>query len=102
MRIPAFLNSPDIARDAAAGSIFFSSLCFERPMSEPAEIDDITLCLSGGGLRATYFHLGVIWALRQKGLLKKVKRVYAVSGGSIAAAHFALNWSKYVGSSDND
>lgn len=66
-------------------------------MGDSSEPESITLCLSGGGLRATYFHLGVIWALRQQGLLKKVKKVYSVSGGSIAAAHLALNWSKYAG-----
>ncbi|WOH58526.1 patatin-like phospholipase family protein [Bradyrhizobium sp. BWC-3-1] len=71
-------------------------------MAEPTENKDITLCLSGGGLRATYFHLGVIWAFRRQGLLEKLERVYSVSGGSIAAAHLALNWRKYAGSSDRD
>lgn len=59
----------------------------------------ITLCLSGGGLRATFFHLGVITALRENGLLGRVKEVFSVSGGSITAAHLALNWSHYDGSS---
>jgi predicted acylesterase/phospholipase RssA len=56
---------------------------------------ELTLCLSGGGLRATYFHLGVIWALRATGELHDVKRIFAVSGGSILAAHLALNWESY-------
>src|ERR1700730_13092815 len=71
-------------------------------MVETSETEDFTLCLSGGGLRATYFHLGAIWALRQQGLLKKVKKVYSVSGGSITAAHVALNWSRYTGLDPND
>jgi hypothetical protein len=71
-------------------------------MADTSETEGTTLCLSGGGLRATYFHLGVIWALRQRGDLKKVKKVYSVSGGSVAAAHLALNWSNYAGTSDAD
>jgi predicted acylesterase/phospholipase RssA len=67
-------------------------------MAETSENDSITLCLSGGGLRATYFHLGVVWALRHLGTLAKVGKVYSVSGGSITAAHLALNWRAYAGS----
>ncbi len=59
--------------------------------------ESIALCLSGGGLRATFFHLGVITALREAGLLDRVREVYSVSGGSITAGHLALNWSRYVG-----
>src|SRR5688500_903236 len=58
----------------------------------------IALCLSGGGLRATYFHLGTIKALRRLGLLDKVTNIVSVSGGSILAAHLVLNWNKYCGS----
>jgi predicted acylesterase/phospholipase RssA len=57
----------------------------------------IALCLSGGGLRATFYHLGVIAALRETGLLTRITEVYSVSGGSITAGHLALNWSRYTG-----
>ncbi len=67
------------------------------------EVSDqrLALCLSGGGLRATLFHLGVIEALRDLVIdgdmaLKRVAEVYAVSGGSILAAHMLKNWSSYV------
>lgn len=53
------------------------------------------LALSGGGFRATLFHLGVIRYLREKDLLKTVTHIYSVSGGSILAAHLVLNWDKY-------
>jgi len=55
------------------------------------------LALSGGGFRATLFHLGVIRFLRDCNLLHKVKLISSVSGGSILAAHLALNWNKYKG-----
>lgn len=63
---------------------------------------DIAICLSGGGLRATYFHLGVIEALRESkdaagdSVLKSIKEIYAVSGGAITAAHLVKNWDKYT------
>lgn len=57
----------------------------------------IALCLSGGGFRATYFHLGVIAALRERGLLEKVTDIFSVSGGSIAAAHLVKEWALYTG-----
>jgi predicted acylesterase/phospholipase RssA len=60
----------------------------------------IGLALSGGGFRATLFHLGVVRFLFEAGLLKQVKLVSAVSGGSILAAHLVLNWEKYTGSKE--
>jgi S1-C subfamily serine protease/predicted acylesterase/phospholipase RssA len=56
------------------------------------------LCLSGGGFRATLYHLGVIKFLRDAGALKDVTHIFSVSGGSILAAHLVLNWEKYTGS----
>ena len=60
----------------------------------------IALCLSGGGLRATFYHLGTVQALRRLGLLGDVKEIISVSGGSILAAHLLLNWSRYSGDDD--
>ena len=57
----------------------------------------ITLLLSGGGFRATLFHLGVIRYLREKNKLKNVKEIFSISGGSILAGHLAANWSDYTG-----
>jgi predicted acylesterase/phospholipase RssA len=68
----------------------------------------IALCLSGGGLRATLFHLGVVRALRHlkdeegKSALSRVSEIYSVSGGSILAAHMRLNWDKYVSGDDDE
>lgn len=53
----------------------------------------VALCLSGGGYRAMVFHAGVLWRLYEAGLLKDIKRVSSVSGGSITAAVLALKWS---------
>ena len=56
------------------------------------------LALSGGGFRATLYHLGLVRFLHDAGLLSSVTHITAVSGGSIIAAHLALNWSRYTGS----
>src|SRR5258705_13225323 len=63
--------------------------------------DRIGLALSGGGFRATLFHLGVVRFLFEVGGLKPVKLVSAVSGGSALAAHLILNWEKYTGSKED-
>ena len=52
------------------------------------------LCLSGGGYRAMVFHLGALWRLNEAGLLRDLKRVSSVSGGSITAAVLGLKWKR--------
>src|SRR3954451_11054871 len=56
------------------------------------------LALSGGGFRATLYHLGLLRFLRDAGILSQVTHITSVSGGSIIAAHVALNWNRYNGS----
>jgi predicted acylesterase/phospholipase RssA len=52
---------------------------------------NIALCLSGGGFRATLFHLGVLKRLHELGLLTRVRLLSAVSGGAVTAALFHCN-----------
>jgi len=56
------------------------------------------LALSGGGFRATLYHLGVVRFLRDAGILSKVTHIGTVSGGSVLGAHLTLNWDRYCGS----
>ena len=58
----------------------------------------IGLALSGGGFRATLYHLGLARFLRDAGILSQVTHITSVSGGSIFAAHLMLNWERYNGS----
>src|SRR5204863_8868566 len=60
------------------------------------------LALSGGGFRATLFHLGVIHFLKKADLLHRVKHVCSVSGGSILATHLVLRWQAFVGNRPDD
>jgi predicted acylesterase/phospholipase RssA len=57
----------------------------------------VALSLSGGGFRATLFHLGVISYLRRVGALEHVAAVCGVSGGAIIGAHLVQNWERYTG-----
>lgn len=52
------------------------------------------LALSGGGFRASLFHLGALWRLNELGLLQKIDRYSSVSGGSITAALLAKEWDR--------
>lgn len=58
----------------------------------------VGLALSGGGFRATVYHLGVLRFLRDADILPRVSHITSVSGGSITAAHLVLNWERYTGS----
>src|SRR6185503_1159744 len=71
---------------------------FPRPTTEeavqPAKKDEpkrhgFGLCLSGGGYRATLYHLGAARRLHELGALNRVDTISSVSGGSIFAAMLA-------------
>lgn len=48
------------------------------------------LALSGGGFRASFFHIGVLARLAEADLLRHVEVLSCVSGGSIVGAHYYL------------
>lgn len=52
------------------------------------------LCLSGGGFRATLFHLGALIRLNQLGVLSRLSTITSVSGGSILNGLLACRWSQ--------
>lgn len=56
---------------------------------KPTPEGNVALCLSGGGFRASLFHLGALRRLNELGILKQVNTICSVSGGSIIAAHLA-------------
>jgi len=59
------------------------------------------LALSGGGFRATLFHVGSLLRINNAGFLPEIKEVTSVSGGSIIAAHLGVNWSTLQFNDDN-
>jgi len=52
----------------------------------------MALALSGGGFRATLFHAGALWRLNELKLLRDLKAITSVSGGSITSGLLGLRW----------
>jgi predicted acylesterase/phospholipase RssA len=48
------------------------------------------VCLSGGGFRASFYHIGVLARMAELGMLKHVEVISTVSGGSIVGAAYYL------------
>ncbi len=69
-------------------------------MNDVPDNFSLGLSLSGGGFRATLFHLGIIRLLSDAKLLAKVTHICSVSGGTILAAHLVENWQRYISDFD--
>ncbi|MBA2116094.1 patatin-like phospholipase family protein [Bremerella alba] len=71
------------------------------PQVEEPEIislfQPLTLSLSGGGVRAAIYQLGILVFLSKQNRLKDVQEIVSVSGGSILAAHFLKHWPAAIG-----
>ncbi|MCA9469752.1 MAG: patatin-like phospholipase family protein [Nitrospira sp.] len=67
--------------EALAGSLFAGKL---------------GLALSGGGFRASFYHLGVLAALAEMDLLRHIEALSCVSGGSIVGAAYYLEIKKLL------
>ena len=70
-----------------------------RPDQQPespreSKLPRIGLALSGGGFRASLFHLGVIRRLEELGIMKHIDTISAVSGGSILATYYVIEMEK--------
>jgi NTE family protein len=78
----------------------FAQLSANTQCKEPANFnrdldrltDDIVLALSGGGYRATMYHLGALRRMNVLGMLANLRVVSSVSGGSVLAGVLAQNW----------
>jgi predicted acylesterase/phospholipase RssA len=67
-----------------------------------ARLGRIGLALSGGGFRASIFHIGVLAKLAELDVLRRVEVLSCVSGGSIVGAHFYLKVRKLLQSKEDD
>ncbi len=61
----------------------------------------IGLCLSGGGFRASFFHLGTIRYLEEAGIMENVEVVSTVSGGSIIGAYYLVEMERKLRAQSN-
>lgn len=59
------------------------------------ETRKIGLALSGGGYRATAYHIGTLKMLNELGILKNIDVISCISGGSILGAFYGLHIDDY-------
>lgn len=69
---------------------------FGHADEETTRRPEIGLALSGGGFRATLFHVGALRRLVELGILTRVDRISSVSGGSIVAGRLAQVWKQFA------
>ncbi len=65
-----------------------------------AYLGKVGLALSGGGFRASFFHIGVLARLAELDVLRHVEVLSCVSGGSILGAHYYLEVRKLLKEKD--
>jgi predicted acylesterase/phospholipase RssA len=86
----AFLNSPI----GEALKSFLGDTGVEAAAS--AYVGKLGLALSGGGFRASLFHIGVLAKLAELDLLRRTEVLSCVSGGSIVGVHYYLKVRKLM------
>jgi predicted acylesterase/phospholipase RssA/tetratricopeptide (TPR) repeat protein len=79
-------DDPVVAKAAKVLDAFLDSTVAR----ESAFIGKVGLALSGGGFRASLFHIGVLAKLAELDVLRRVEVFSCVSGGSIIGAHYYL------------
>jgi predicted acylesterase/phospholipase RssA len=67
------------------------TLDMDSTINDKQALNEIALCLSGGGYRAAAFHLGTLDMLDQLGLLANVNRLSTVSGGTIVGMTYVVS-----------
>jgi len=65
-------------------------------MASDTQQKKLGLALSGGGFRASFFHIGVLAQLAEQGQLRHVEVISTVSGGSIIGALYYLHIKKLL------
>ncbi len=88
MRRPGL--SPDRFAESDAGQALRELVGDRVTALSAIAVGKVGLALSGGGFRASLFHIGVLAYLAERDVLRHVEVVSCVSGGSIVGAHYYL------------
>lgn len=89
--------------DAARAREVVSRLLPEnREALWPPVAGKVGLALSGGGFRASLYHIGVLARLAELDLLRHVEVLSCVSGGSIVGAHYYLELRRLLQTKTDD
>ncbi len=89
-------TSPVQLADSPAWAALKSFLGDSTAAVDSAFIGKIGLGLSGGGFRASLYHIGVLAKLAELDVLRRVEVLSCVSGGSIIGAHYYLEVRKLL------
>jgi len=71
-------------------------VCVAESANRGVQRDKLGLALSGGGFRASLFHLGVLRRMAELDILRDVQVLSTVSGGSIVGALYVLFLKKQI------
>jgi predicted acylesterase/phospholipase RssA len=91
-----YVQLPDLIRIADAHKLtgwedrLAAALGIPRLAIDHGALGTVGIALSGGGLRASLFHLGLLASLAERGLLGRVEVLSCVSGGSILGTYYYL------------
>ncbi len=88
-----FQDRLNLKSEEFAGTLAWAALekAFgDASVPRTAFLGKIGLALSGGGFRASLYHLGVLARLAELNVLRQVEILSCVSGGSIVGAHYYL------------
>lgn len=83
-------RKPDGKLDPEAEAALEVLLGEHREAITTAHAGKVGVALSGGGFRASFFHIGVLAHLAELDMLRHVEVLSCVSGGSIVGAHYYL------------
>lgn len=84
------------ASDATERALDALARFFGDQEIKSAYVGKVGLGLSGGGFRASLFHIGVLARLAELDVLHRVETLSCVSGGSIVGAHYYLEVRKLL------
>jgi predicted acylesterase/phospholipase RssA len=73
-----------------------------KSIIKSVRIGKIGLALSGGGFRASLFHIGVLKRLSELDMLRHIEVISTVSGGSILGMYYYLELKKLLEKNEND
>ena len=82
--------------ESEAGQVLLAFLGDSIAGLSSAYVGKVGLALSGGGFRASLFHIGVLARLAELDQLRHIEVISCVSGGSIIGAHYYLELRKLL------
>jgi predicted acylesterase/phospholipase RssA len=96
------LCDPQGLADSPAWQLLREFLGVPPTVVRSAALGKVGLALSGGGFRASFFHIGVLAALAEHDLLRHVEVLSCVSGGSILGTHYYLELQQLLEAKPDD